>query len=252
MHHRRGTWVEGHYRNGSWVEGHWRSSTHVDDGYYHQPYEQSKPNPIHSSINYGSITFLTECWWCGDSVYFHRDDNGGCVLFDELGKPWPIHPCWEQNQDEQCFAIQKALEDQSVIIRSQLVPKIYQPERSENDLVVSGCIVSYAQTKEIKLSDSKKSYKVIDLLVLSEGKHFQILVDDKYKSLLLPVSMAKFKCSVRKRGASYLIYSGEVFNYLPENEERIFLSPLKVDTLVSLPWVHTVNTPFLTQRIHRI
>lgn len=239
MHHRSGTWVEGYYRNGSWVEGHWRSSTYVDDGFYNSSYEKPKASLIHSSLYYGSITFLTECWWCGDCVYFHRDDNGGCVLFDELGKPWPIHPCWEQNTDDQSFAIQQALEDQSKAIRNKYAPKLYQLSKNENDLIISGCIVSHAQTKEIKLSDNKKSYKVIDLLVFSEGKNFQILVDEKCKSNLLAISMAKFKCSVRKRGNSYLIYSDEVFNYLPENEERIFSSSLKADILVSSSWIHT-------------
>lgn len=41
------------------------------------------------------LTFSTACWWCGAAVYFYRDENGGCVLFDELGPPWPVHPCWE-------------------------------------------------------------------------------------------------------------------------------------------------------------
>ena len=31
------------------------------------------------------------CWWCGRQVYYHTNGNGDSVLFDELGKPWPIH-----------------------------------------------------------------------------------------------------------------------------------------------------------------
>jgi hypothetical protein len=35
----------------------------------------------------------SKCPWCGDLVFFLRH-NGGCVYVDELGFPWPVHPCW--------------------------------------------------------------------------------------------------------------------------------------------------------------
>lgn len=34
-----------------------------------------------------------ECPVCGQLVYFVRLENGGRVFFDELGPPWPKHPC---------------------------------------------------------------------------------------------------------------------------------------------------------------
>jgi len=37
------------------------------------------------------------CWDCGELVFFYRSPNGGCVLFDSLGPPWPVHPCFERN-----------------------------------------------------------------------------------------------------------------------------------------------------------
>ena len=33
------------------------------------------------------------CPVCGESVYFYQSPNGGRVFFDELGPPWPKHPC---------------------------------------------------------------------------------------------------------------------------------------------------------------
>jgi len=33
------------------------------------------------------------CPVCGDEVYFYKSENGGRVFFDELGPPWPKHPC---------------------------------------------------------------------------------------------------------------------------------------------------------------
>lgn len=47
-----------------------------------------------------NLTFNTTCWWCGADVFFYRDENGGCVLFDELGAPWQVHSCWEEHRLE--------------------------------------------------------------------------------------------------------------------------------------------------------
>src|ERR1035438_6996260 len=33
------------------------------------------------------------CPVCGASVYFYQSPNGGRVFFDDLGPPWPKHPC---------------------------------------------------------------------------------------------------------------------------------------------------------------
>jgi hypothetical protein len=40
-----------------------------------------------------STTVPGTCPACGDEVYVHTDGAGKQVLFDELGPPWPIHPC---------------------------------------------------------------------------------------------------------------------------------------------------------------
>jgi hypothetical protein len=47
------------------------------------------------------LTHPTKCWWCQKAVYFHRDENGGCALFDALGWPWPVHGCWTKHREEQ-------------------------------------------------------------------------------------------------------------------------------------------------------
>jgi len=42
--------------------------------------------------NEDDCCFLTTCRLCGGAVYFVRH-NGGSVLFDSLGPPWPKHHC---------------------------------------------------------------------------------------------------------------------------------------------------------------
>jgi hypothetical protein len=36
------------------------------------------------------------CPECKDLVYFYQSENGGRVFFDELGPPWPKHPCTDR------------------------------------------------------------------------------------------------------------------------------------------------------------
>jgi len=44
----------------------------------------------------GNLNHPTLCPMCGEQVYFVRH-NGGKVWFDELGPPWPKHPCFEDD-----------------------------------------------------------------------------------------------------------------------------------------------------------
>lgn len=37
------------------------------------------------------------CPVCGAAVFFYLAPNGGRVFFDELGPPWPKHPCTDQS-----------------------------------------------------------------------------------------------------------------------------------------------------------
>lgn len=40
-----------------------------------------------------------KCPECGASVYFYQSPEGGRVFFDQLGKPWPKHPCTERSRE---------------------------------------------------------------------------------------------------------------------------------------------------------
>ena len=46
---------------------------------------------------FGTIVSFTDpnatCPVCGAAVFFYRSPHGGRVFFDELGPPWPKHPC---------------------------------------------------------------------------------------------------------------------------------------------------------------
>jgi hypothetical protein len=38
------------------------------------------------------------CPVCGDQVFFYQSPEGGRVFFDELGHPWPKHPCTDNGR----------------------------------------------------------------------------------------------------------------------------------------------------------
>jgi hypothetical protein len=37
-----------------------------------------------------------KCPVCGAPVFFYQSEEGGRVYFDELGPPWPKHPCIDE------------------------------------------------------------------------------------------------------------------------------------------------------------
>lgn len=39
-----------------------------------------------------------KCPVCGEPVYFFKSKNGGRVFFDEIGPPWPKHPCTDNTK----------------------------------------------------------------------------------------------------------------------------------------------------------
>lgn len=74
-----------------------------------------------------SFTCRTNCWDCGDEVFFHTNGHGDAVLFDQLGGGWPIHPCWERSIDSR-NSFRTTLE-------SALRKHSYSPPQEEFDLI---------------------------------------------------------------------------------------------------------------------
>lgn len=88
MYYRKSSVVSGHFRKNAWIEEHFRVGTIVNS------------EAIVCVDPRKSISCKTSCWWCNAPVFFYRNnETGGCALFDSLGKPWLIHPCWKINKD---------------------------------------------------------------------------------------------------------------------------------------------------------
>lgn len=65
-----------------------------------------------------------ECPVCGASVFFYQNEFGSRVYFDELGPPWPKHPCTDQSHGRKARSerIEPALrpEDEYSLVASSL------------------------------------------------------------------------------------------------------------------------------------
>ena len=48
--------------------------------------------PTHG-IDCRTVTFKTKCRECDSIIYIFMCNHGSCVLFDDLGPPWPFHDC---------------------------------------------------------------------------------------------------------------------------------------------------------------
>lgn len=102
-------WRKGFYRaspygGDHWVEGHWvnredwnRSSfgSYQDKTPFVRALQESGVlnSVLASSSTARFINPNAECPVCGDRVFFYQNRFGSRVFFDELGPPWPKHPC---------------------------------------------------------------------------------------------------------------------------------------------------------------
>ena len=55
-------------------------------------YDMPRIRPAYASY----VNPNARCPVCGDVVFFYQSPDGGRVFFDELGPPWPKHPCTDR------------------------------------------------------------------------------------------------------------------------------------------------------------
>lgn len=99
---RNGFWRTGVHGVEHWVEGHeverddWeRSGDHSDPSYFQHQLIEAR---AFSSASARVVTPNANCPVCGAEVFFYRNEHGSRVFFDELGPPWPKHPCTDSEE----------------------------------------------------------------------------------------------------------------------------------------------------------
>ncbi|MGZ8218825.1 hypothetical protein [Methylomagnum sp.] len=249
MHRRSGTWVQGHYRHGTWVEGHHRSGSVVDDGYHSVNYSYQNQNrePKKSSnkalyywIYTGKITFLTNCWWCGEEVYFHRDENGGCVLFDDLGKPWPIHSCWEDHKHEQSEAVAYIINNYKNALQDARIEsyKYASTISSESfDAFLVGCDFSRRIILNKDTPQLKELYFRYIIYAIPNIGHIKILVPEITLEPLLSKTHVFLEVITHKRGASVVNFTKSL-RFEGENTENSIKFTIKPEDHLQYKWIY--------------
>jgi hypothetical protein len=90
------------YGNTHWVEGHWverddwdrDSSSGNLSSYYLDRLADIRAD---RSATACFVNPNADCPVCGQPVFFYQNHSGSRVYFDELGPPWPKHPCTDQD-----------------------------------------------------------------------------------------------------------------------------------------------------------
>lgn len=154
-------WSDGFYRtsingNTHWVEGHW-----VDrDDYERLSYAQGSQSPYYEGLNRlralqrCTSKFVCQnalCPICGADVYFYENEFGSKVFFDELGPPWPKHPCTDSGNKSHTIPLSLVSDGVSFPFEArwqknnwklyniagakEIAKKIYQIELSSSELM---------------------------------------------------------------------------------------------------------------------
>lgn len=90
-------WREGHYRTSQnglvhWVEGHYVDRGDWWSGWAYAPATVARATG--ATIAPGTwVDPTARCPVCGAEVFFYSNSYGSRVYFDDLGPPWPKHPC---------------------------------------------------------------------------------------------------------------------------------------------------------------
>lgn len=64
----------------------------------HRQIPKQKLAPGHYRTPHAFTIPNATCQVCGAKVFYYEHPNGARVLFDQLGPPWPKHPCYEAGQ----------------------------------------------------------------------------------------------------------------------------------------------------------
>jgi hypothetical protein len=100
-------WRDGYLRYSKyggqhWVEGHWVDRNSWDRSGGGASREQAHLVLSEWAVSFQAASSFTrpnaECPVCGASVFFYRNTYGSRVFFDDLGPPWPKHPCTDNGR----------------------------------------------------------------------------------------------------------------------------------------------------------
>lgn len=152
------------------------------------------------------------CPVCSVKVYFYTSPHGGRVFFDELGPPWPKHPCTDTGRPVAISSIKAPLQAGHIIKfnRDGWVPFLCQDINPlRNDPAIS-------QLTGL-INDQKKTLFAVKV-GLSEGAPFLIKFDDNGDLWLSTIVSTKNE--IKAENFRVFEYESELRTLLPERQSR--------------------------------
>ena len=95
-----------------------------------------------------SYTTPIACPICGDAVFLYQSEHGGRVFFDELGPPWPKHPCTDGA---------RAVQSTASVATDQSLPTRRYSWQEAGWLPVTDVIVESAGSDHVRLRGKRNS-----------------------------------------------------------------------------------------------
>lgn len=125
------------------------------------------------------------CHCCGAKVFYYEHPNGARVLFDQLGPPWPKHPCYEAGQTNK----RPANNAVAATTRPRWLNDGWQPLLYEKQILLQS-------GSAIRLQASTDNYQVIfDIpLVTLQQRHIQT---EQISKLLMQAKMTRGKVLIQ-------------------------------------------------------
>lgn len=190
-YHRRG-----HFRRGPngqlvWVTGHMvsRSSRHAYAPRFYAPApKQTAPSAAAKRVypaGFAQTTRLPRsvrllrpnavCPVCGAFVYFYANEFGSRVYFDEIGPPWPKHPC----TDNAHFHGSKVAG-----VSGRTAPALYSPEVGRRKMASSGPPLGTMKNAFVVQASWQNDYgTIMQLQRLYQKSAFEVWVTPEYVTL---------------------------------------------------------------------
>ena len=170
----------------------------------------------------------TSCWWCEEDVYFFRDENGGCALFDSLGPPWPIHACWEDHRSSISSEIERSLESVEFdgnFYQPQGI-KVTKPRKGADELALTGFVANnhalYQPPRVFRIRSHRRadSLPLVIIEVDAEGFLYPFVISLAAAKEIADYSFVEIKGKWRKKGRRWYLLTTSLRRIEPTHPKR--------------------------------
>lgn len=166
----------------------------------------------------GTFTLNAKCPVCSQPVYYYQNSRGSKVFFDEIGHPWPKHPCTINKECEKKIVSSSIVwidKNKSDVERSTLYKHKYSVKHDGRKVPFLFFFTNIDLEKaiNIKVSIQVKEILVRIYIFIDEYKQFCILEGPAYTKHPSPGILKKLKViKLGKNKISYLFTSAKNSN----------------------------------------